>query len=1275
MREQVTRLRRAYRYAEADRLVDERLDGADAAVERGRIAAQQGRLVAAAEHFAAACDTDPTHELAQAWRVAVLSRQRRYDEARAVADEVLSTRPDAHLVRIARGRIADDEIGDDEHTLEATDVILTEDPDHLEALEWRIATLKDLGRHDEAEEAGANAVKRHPAAPELFATWANAAATAGRLADAIDRFDEALRIQPDYADAIWWRAGDLLRAQRYTEAMEEFASGVERCPDAGELYQAWGTALLLHDEPQAAYEKLSEARRLSPDDPGPVVALVYTLLQLGRSDEARDVIRSGHERCDDKVPLLVVEAAVHHRAGAYDSAVTAVRAALDLSACNRDALYLHVFYLRQADRLDEAIAAGLTAVEIRPRDNDLLLELASAYVDRGQYEDALVWLRKSLESPAAGIETIEQTAYVLRLLSRPDDAEEVVAEGAVKFPGRPEITQQLALAHGARGSVDRALAAYTDINATHPDYLSAWYGHITVLRERHRHAEAEEVADRAIAANPTVPGLRYSRAQVHQACGDDDEAIAEMRRACEDHPYDEVAKRRLSWVLRDAGEYDEAWEILAGLTDSPQVVEDRIAHLKKVRRYEEAITTCTAAMRTFPEAGRLRIELADLKSELDDDEGALAGYEEVLATNPWSVRALRGKARSLRALRRYAESERLLSAEVARRPHIAGFQLDLAYTYAQAEKRDKGLAQYRKALRIKPRDPNLHLNHADALQAAGRWDEAEEALRSAIELFPDDVGLAIQMGELLDSRNKHEEALTWYDAALDKVPRNEWALRAKSAALRSLGRFDAAERLLEPALARPTAGTPLLVEWGWVLRDRGQHGRARRTFERALEDSVGHWARADVLHCLGWVAFDVGEFDLAARRFRQALAEHADSIRSKVGLAWTLVHDQRPNGEAEAERLCLEVLDFRPRNHMAHTCLGILYARQGNLPQAEHHLRRSLELDPYRGSYVDLAALFVQMDRFDEAEELLRKALERNWYDTQAHIEMGGLHLQRDFQDGESAREAARHFRQALAIDPARGAAAIGLSLALLRAPGDLIAAERVLRDALERRDCDHPRWQLLVALARLLIERGDAGQRRDLHLEALGLAQEAIDLAADQADPHYVAGVAAYKAGDSGTDAQVRPFYRRRAVRYFRWCLAKEPSHVEARRVMNLAEQSLALARRSLIGSAALVVVASGLLVALWAGFFLTDKVTTVVIGTLTPILVGLVAVALVLPFLVRLKLPGGVEADLSASLSQVTSGPTGEVTIGPGRLVSGGSDGGGPLAGGPRGELPRLG
>ncbi|MCS7483163.1 tetratricopeptide repeat protein, partial [Umezawaea endophytica] len=822
---------------------------------------------------------------------------------------------------------------------------------------------------------------------------------------------------------------------------------------------------------------------------------------------------------------------------------------------------------------------------------------------------------------------------------------------------------------------------YTRINEQWPRYLNAWTARIRLLRDRNRHVEAESIARTAIELNPYSVNIRLALVYILEACDKQDAALKELRQACDDLPNYRLLGPQLARLLRGKGDIDAAWEALSVLPETPAKTFEQVFHLRDSKETRRAISFCTDALARDRSNIGLQLEHAEILSDMDEDEAAISKFDLVLEISPDKRRALRGKAACLRALRRFTEAERILLDSIKRKPNYTIFRLELAVTYAQMERRDEGVAQYEKALQINPRDYDLLVGHANALRWNGQRDDAEQALRGAIELLPHHIGLLATMGDLQDERNNFKEALAWFDRALEKSPKFTWALMSKSATLRSLGRFDQAERVLVPALENPRPALNVVIEWGWLLRDRGQLARARQAFKRALKLTVGHQNRADVLHCLGWVAFSEGDSENAVVKFREALVEYPNSNDAKVGLAWTLVHQRHANGEAEAERLCLEVLDVRPRTHMAHTCLGVLYAHQGNLPQAEHHLRRSIEIDPYGGSYVDLGALFVQMDRFDEAEELLRKALERDWYDSQAHIELGGLHLQRDFDgggDGSDARLAAQHFRQALVIDPARGAAAIGLSLALIKSPGDLLAAERVLRDALRRKDCDQPQWQLLVALARLLIERGDATQRRDLHLEALSTAQEAIELASEQADPHYVAGIAAYKAGESGPEARARPFYRRRALRHFRRCLRQDPTHTEARRVMALAEQGLAVARGSVAGGVALMVVASALLVALWLGFFLTDKVTTVVISTLTPILVGLVALGFVLPFLVRLKLPGGVEADLSASLNQVTSGPTGEVSIGPGRLVGTSSDGSSarsPLSAGPRGELPRLG
>jgi hypothetical protein len=82
-----------------------------------------------------------------------------------------------------------------------------------------------------------------------------------------------------------------------------------------------------------------------------------------------------------------------------------------------------------------------------------------------------------------------------------------------------------------------------------------------------------------------------------------------------------------------------------------------------------------------------------------------------------------------------------------------------------------------------------------------------------------------------------------------------------------------------------------------------------------------------------------------------------------------------------------------------------------------------------------------------------------------------------------------------------------------------------------------------------------------------------------------------------------------------------------------------------------------------MWAAFFLTTKVTTLLFTVVTPLLIGLFTIASLVPSLIKLRLPG-FEADLEAGAGRISSGPTGDVTFGPGRFT---------VSTGPTGHIPR--
>jgi tetratricopeptide (TPR) repeat protein len=511
-----------------------------------------------------------------------------------------------------------------------------------------------------------------------------------------------------------------------------------------------------------------------------------------------------------------------------------------------------------------------------------------------------------------------------------------------------------------------------------------------------------------------------------------------------------------------------------------------------------------------------------------------------------------------------------------------------------------------------------------------------------------------------DARLNFGAALTHFAVVIDRDADHVAARIARSATLRSLRRYQEAEREITRLCQLKPSNRELRAELGWIRHDARLLSEAQAIFHGLLDTAVNGRERAEARYSLGWTAFAAANFTTAEQHFRAAIKEQPHVRDWQLGLAWALARQNREERWLEAERIAYDVAERRP-DSSAHVCLGVIAFRRGSPASAEYHLQKALELDPYHGSHTDLGALYVQMARYSQAETELGKAIARDWYDTAAHIELGSLFLK--LGDARLA-DAEREFRQALSADPTSGAATIGLAQALAKDSDDT-QAESILREALARQDSGD-RWRTHLALARLLVQRGDKQQNPDLHMEAYAEAQRAIGLAPEsEADPHFVAGVAHHRMGTLTAEARGRIGYRRRAMHHLRECLKRDRGHVEAQRNLQLLERELKAAAPAVWGGYAVAAVSLLLLATMWAMFFLTSKVSTTLLSVNTPVLIGLFTISTLLPTLIRLKLPG-FEADLQAGTETISPGPTGDVTFGPGRFT---------VTTGPTGQIPRHG
>jgi Tfp pilus assembly protein PilF len=215
---------------------------------------------------------------------------------------------------------------------------------------------------------------------------------------------------------------------------------------------------------------------------------------------------------------------------------------------------------------------------------------------------------------------------------------------------------------------------------------------------------------------------------------------------------------------------------------------------------------------------------------------------------PWRAAALVGAGLLLGLLgwqtREYArvwrDSETLWSHVLTRYPgtSLALNHLGRHYLEAQGDL-DRSLALFEAALRARPDSPAALANLAEVRARRGELAAAEQALRGALALAPDDVDLRRRAGRFL----------------LDA------------------GRAAEAAEQLEVALARWPEQPRLHQELGHAYRELGQLGRARAAYERALALDPGE----------GEVWAALGDLYLGQQQLREAL--HHYELAARLGVA------------------------------------------------------------------------------------------------------------------------------------------------------------------------------------------------------------------------------------------------------------------------------------------------------------------------------------------------------------------------------------------------------
>lgn len=165
---------------------------------------------------------------------------------------------------------------------------------------------------------------------------------------------------------------------------------------------------------------------------------------------------------------------------------------------------------------------------------------------------------------------------------------------------------------------------------------------------------------------------------------------------------------------------------------------------------------------------------------------------------------------------------------------------DQGLALQQLGRHEEALANFDRALQIKPNYVEALGKRSITLRLLKRCDEAIACIDSALSLDPGYIPVMNNRGNILQDLGQFNNALIWYDRALELKPDYADAWYNRGLALLEIDRFDDALNSFDRALQCKPDNVDALTNKGLALRSLNRIEEALSCFEQALRINPDH---------------------------------------------------------------------------------------------------------------------------------------------------------------------------------------------------------------------------------------------------------------------------------------------------------------------------------------------------------------------------------------------------------------------------------------------------
>jgi tetratricopeptide (TPR) repeat protein len=301
----------------------------------------------------------------------------------------------------------------------------------------------------------------------------------GRYEEAVERYDRALQIKPDYAYVHAQLGRALQSMQRPQQAVDSLSRAFRMQPELREhhVYQvAFAKALGDVGKTEEALAAYRNAAKLDPKDAEALAGIGWALSETGHNEDAEEPLLLAIKLSPDYAYSYSCLADVLQELNRYEDSIPFAERFVVLVPDDADGHVRLGRGLGMAGRFRDAVLASRRALELKPDDGAALYQIGLFHYEAGDYPEAIEALEKSMRlQPHSSAEAHSVIAMARMMLGDLPGAIRAGEEAVKLNPELPETWHNLGQTYLETGQLEKAVASLEKVFQCGPGNPDAHY--------------------------------------------------------------------------------------------------------------------------------------------------------------------------------------------------------------------------------------------------------------------------------------------------------------------------------------------------------------------------------------------------------------------------------------------------------------------------------------------------------------------------------------------------------------------------------------------------------------------------------------------------------------------------------------------------------------------------------------------------------------------------------------------------------------------------------